>query len=255
MQCKTTLFVVPTFLRGPRTIDFCNNLYFNKIQIWLVRGPSHIGLPSVILMPVSPPYSHSGDMHPNNATEGRVSRAYLDIFVEICSPMMPLGAYITDRRRISPVLPSTSAREDAFLACIGRWRRSRSRFLRGELSFYAQRRGSVDVSAHGPFNICSVWHHLCAEASVRQRLCALVSYKGCCFGRPSEQIYLGKRLPARASYNSCVSIDCFSCKIMPFFNFSHRLLQVILFSMTTGLYTHIRIKSKAGRPSRAALPR
>ena len=70
MQCKITLFVVPTFLRGPRTIDFCNNLYFNKIQIWLVRGPSHIGLPSVILMPVSPPYSHSGDMHPNNATEG-----------------------------------------------------------------------------------------------------------------------------------------------------------------------------------------
>ena len=150
---------------------------------------------------------------------------------------------------------SASVREVAFFSGIGKWRRSRSRFLRGELSSYAQRRGSADVSAHGPFNICSVWHHLCAEASVRQRLCALASYKGCCFGRPSEQIYLGKRLPARASYNSCVSIDCFSCKIMPFFNFSHRLLQVILFSMTTGLYTHIRIKSKAGRPSRAALPR
>ena len=38
MQCKITLFVVPTFLRGPRTIDFYNNLYFNKIQIGLVRG-------------------------------------------------------------------------------------------------------------------------------------------------------------------------------------------------------------------------
>ena len=119
---------------------------------------------------------------------------------------------------------------------------------------------------------------LCAETRFCRRLCARTLYalygiicaqrrqsgnasahwlhiKGCCFGRPSEQIYLGKRLPARASYNSCVSIDCFSCKIMPFFNFSHRLLQVILFSMTTGLYTHIRIKSKAGRPSRAALPR
>ena len=162
------------------------------------------------------------------------------ILREICSPMMPPGAYITDRSRISPVLPSASAsvREVAFFSGIGKWRRSRSRFLRGELSSYAQRRGSVDVSAHGPY-----------------MLCALASYKGCCFGRPSEQIYLGKRLPARASYNSCVSIDCFSCKIMPFFNFSHRLLQVILFSMTTGLYTHIRIKSKAGRPSRAALPR
>ena len=33
--------------------------------------------------------------------------------------------------------------------------------------------------AHGPFNICSVWHHLCAEASVRQRLCARGHIKGC----------------------------------------------------------------------------
>ncbi len=64
------------------------------------------------------------------------------ILVEICIPMMPPGAYITDRRCISPVLPPASA-------------------------------------------------------------------------------------SARASYNSCVSIECFSCKIMPFFNFSHRLLQVI----------------------------
>ena len=30
---------------------------------------------------------------------------YLDIFVEICSPMMPLGAYIKGYRCISPVLP------------------------------------------------------------------------------------------------------------------------------------------------------
>ena len=34
----SALFAVPTFLRGPRTIDFYNNLYFNKIQIGLVRG-------------------------------------------------------------------------------------------------------------------------------------------------------------------------------------------------------------------------
>ena len=33
--------------------------------------------------------------------------------------------------------------------------------------------------AYGPFNICSVWHHLCAEASVRQRLCARGHIKGC----------------------------------------------------------------------------
>ena len=129
----------------------------------------------------------------------------LVILREICSPMMPPGAHITDRSRISPVLPSASAsaREDAFFSGIGKWRRSRSRFLRGELPSYAQRRQSDNASAH--------------------KLLA----KGCSFERPSEQIYLGKRLPARASYNSCVSIDCFSCKIMPFFNFSHRLLQVI----------------------------
>ena len=46
------------------------------------------------------------------------------------------------------------------------------------MSFYAQRRRPSRVSAHGPFNICSVWHHQCAEASVRQRLCAQGSYHG-----------------------------------------------------------------------------
>ena len=38
MQCKITLFAVPSKKWGPRTIDFYNNLYFNKIQIGLVRG-------------------------------------------------------------------------------------------------------------------------------------------------------------------------------------------------------------------------
>ena len=33
-----------------------------------------------------------------------VGRAYLDIFMEICSPIMPLGAYIKGYRCISPVL-------------------------------------------------------------------------------------------------------------------------------------------------------
>ena len=111
--------------------------------------------------------------------------------------MMPPGAYIEGQRCISPVLPSTSAREDAFLACIGRWRRSRSRFLRGELSSYAQRRGSVDVSAHGPFNICSVWHHLCAEASVRQRLCALASYQRMLFRTAFGTDLLGEETPCQ----------------------------------------------------------
>ena len=167
--------------------------------------------------------------------------------------MMPPGAYITDRSRISPVLPRPlSGRLLSSQALANGEGRGADSFV-GNCRL--MRRDAVLSTSLRTDLICSVWHHLCAEASVRQRLCALASYKGCCFGRPSEQIYLGKRLPARASYNSWVSIDCFSCKIMPFFNFSHRLLQVILFSMTTGLYTHIRIKSKAGRPSRAALPR
>ena len=63
--------------------------------------------------------------------------------------------------------PSVSARADAVFTGIGKWRRSRSRYPRRELLFYAQRRLPSRVSAHGPFNICSVWHHLCAEASVR----------------------------------------------------------------------------------------
>ena len=55
------------------------------------------------------------------------------ILREICSPMMPPGAHITDRRCISPVLPSASAsvREVAFFSGIGKWRRSRSRFTWG----------------------------------------------------------------------------------------------------------------------------
>ena len=82
---------------------------------------------------------------------------------------MPLGAYIEGQR---------CTREDAFLACIDEREKSRDRYLRGELLFYAQRRRPRRVSAHGPFNICSVWHHLCAETSVRQRLCAQGPYQG-----------------------------------------------------------------------------
>ena len=93
--------------------------------------------------------------------------------------------------------PLASVREDASLACIGKWRKSRSRYPREELLFYAQRRGSADVSAHGPFNICSVWHHLCAEASVRQRLCAQAPYQGMQFRTASGTDFLGEEIPAR----------------------------------------------------------
>ena len=93
---------------------------------------------------------------------------------------------------------SASVREVAFFSGIGKWRRSRSRFLRGELPSYAQRRGSVDVSAHGPFNICSVWHHLCAEASVRQRLCALASYQRMLFRTAFGTDLLGEETPCQS---------------------------------------------------------
>ena len=73
--------------------------------------------------------------------------------------------------------PSVSAMLDAVSTCIGEREKSRDRYLRGELLFYAQRRRPRRVSAHGPFNICSVWHHLCTEASVRQRLCAQGPYQ------------------------------------------------------------------------------
>ena len=157
-------------MMGPRTSSFCNALSFRKIRKYRVRGPSHIGLP------------------PGNPKE-------------ICALMMPLKAYTKGRPRISRHLHrdmhpddatgsvyhgspahisrprSVSARADAVSACIGKWRRSRSRYPRRELSFYAQRRRPSRVSAHGPFNICSVWHHLCAEASIRQRLCAQAPYQ------------------------------------------------------------------------------
>ena len=115
---------------------------------------------------------------------------------------MPLKAYTKDRPRISRHFcgdmlpddaagsvyrgsaahisrpPSVSAMLDAASACIDEREKPRNRYPQGEWLFYAQRRGFVDVSAHGPFNICSVWHHLCAEASVRQRLCAQGPYQG-----------------------------------------------------------------------------
>ena len=116
--------------------------------------------------------------------------------------MMPLKAYIEGRPRISrhfrgDMRPddatgsvyqgsaahissplSVSAWEDAFSARIGKKEKSGMRYPRGELSSYAQRRGSVDVSAHGPFNIRSERHHPCAEASVRQRLRAQEDGRG-----------------------------------------------------------------------------
>ena len=53
---------------------------------------------------------------------------------------------------------------DAVSVCIDERKKSRNKYLRGEVLFYAQRRGSVDVSAHR------------------------LHIKGCSFGRPSEQI-------------------------------------------------------------------
>ena len=73
-----------------------------------------------------------GDMHPDDAT----GSVYHGSVAHISRPS------------------SASVREVAFFSGIGKWRRSRSRFLRGELPSYAQRRGSVDVSAHGPYMLC-----------------------------------------------------------------------------------------------------
>ena len=117
-----------------------------------------------------------------------------------CGDMLPDDAtgsvYHGSQAHISRPL-SASARADAVSACIDEKGKSRSRFLRGELSFYAQRRGSVDVSAHGPFNIFSVWHHLCAEASVRQRLCALASYQRMLFRTAFGTDLLGEETPCQ----------------------------------------------------------
>ena len=60
--------------------------------------------------------------------------------------------------------PSASAMLDAASVCIDERKKSRNKYFRGELLFYAQRRGFVDVSAHR------------------------LHIKGCSFGRPSEQI-------------------------------------------------------------------
>ena len=135
------MFVIPLKMMGPRTSSFCNALSFRKIRKYRVRGPSHIGLP------------------PGNPKE-------------ICALMMPLKAYTKGRPRISRHLHrdmrpddatgsvyhgspahisrprSVSARADAVSACIGKRGKSRNRYPYGELLFYAQRRGFIDVSAH-----------------------------------------------------------------------------------------------------------
>ena len=64
-----------------------------------------------------------GDMRPDDATEG----VYRGSAAHISSPL------------------SVSAWEDAFSARIGKKEKSGMRYPRGELSSYAQRRGSVDV--------------------------------------------------------------------------------------------------------------
>ena len=135
--------------------------------------------------------------------------------------MMPLKAYIEDQPRISRHFygdmhpedatgsvyqgsaahishpSSASIRMDTAFACIGKRGKSRNRYPQGEWLFYAQRRRPSRVSAHGPFNICSVWHHLCAEASVRQRLCALASYQRMLFRTAFGTDLLGEETPCQ----------------------------------------------------------
>ena len=84
------LFAVPSKKRGPRTTVFHNVLSFNKIQKCRVRGPSHIGQ----------------------------SPAICDIWFsttspEICTPRMPLKAYIEGRPRISRHLHRDMLPDDA----------------------------------------------------------------------------------------------------------------------------------------------
>ena len=129
---------------------------------------------------------------------------------------MPLGAYITDRRRIGDMLPDDAtgsvyhgsqahiSRPSLDLCQGGRFPRLHWQMEKVEeqipswrIAVRAQRRGSVDVSAHGPFNICSVWHHLCAEASVRQRLCALASYQRMLFRTAFGTDLLGEETPCQ----------------------------------------------------------
>ena len=102
-----------------------------------------------------------GDMHPDDAVESvyRGSAAHISTFLFPSSiGLCYAGCCSLLHRRKGKVEGQIS--------------------IRGELLFYAQRRRLNRVSAHGPFNICSVWHHLCAETSVRQRLCAQAPYQG-----------------------------------------------------------------------------
>ena len=115
-------------MMGPRTSSFCNALSFRKIRKYRVRGPSHIGLP------------------PGNPKE-------------ICALMMPLKAYTKGRPRISRHLHRDMHPDDATGSV---YHGSPAHISRhGELLFYAQRRGFIDVSAHR------------------------VHIRGCSFGRPS----------------------------------------------------------------------
>ena len=105
-----------------------------------------------------------------------VGRAYLDIFMEICSPIMPLGAYIKGYRCISPVLhlplPGRTLSSPALANGKGRGAdilRENCRFMRRDVdraaslrtypSIYAlygiicaQRRQSGNASAHDPIS-------------------------------------------------------------------------------------------------------
>ena len=82
--------MVPTFPRGPRTTDFSNTLSFRKIRKCRVRGPSHIGQSATIY-----------------------DTGFSTTYPEICTPRMPLKAYIEGRPRISRHLHRDMLPDDA----------------------------------------------------------------------------------------------------------------------------------------------
>ena len=148
----------------------------------------------------------------------------LVILREICIPMMPPGAYIEGQRCISPALPwPLSGRTHPSPALANGESRGADTFV--ENCRFMRRDVDKAASLRTDHSIYALYGIICAQRRQSGNVSAhRLLIKGCSFGRPSEKIPWG-RDPCQALCNSCVFIDCFSCKIMSFFSFSHRLLR------------------------------
>ena len=110
--------------------------------------------------------------------------------------MIPPGAYIKGRPRISPILPRAQPGRTLSSPALANGE-GRGTDILGENCRFMRRDVDKAASLRTDPSIYALYGIICAQRRQSGNVSAHGHIKGCSFGRPSEQISLGKKLLTR----------------------------------------------------------